>query len=110
MPPPQEILTSLATIANRAFSYAVAWHGLVAVALVTVALGWRPGQRVVSLLSCAPLASVSVIAWLYGNPFNGSVFALLATTLAVLSARVPNAKLSRSAPWAAILGIGLIAF
>jgi len=110
MPRPQEVLTSLAAIANDAFSWAVAWHIIVATSLLAAALGWRPSRRAVTFLSCVPLASVSAVAWIYENPFNGSVFALLAVTLAVLATRIPNSRLSRPPPWAFVLGTQLIAF
>src|SRR6185503_6931736 len=103
MPSCQQILISLETIANRAFLFAILWHVLAAAALVAAAIGWRPGRRTVTFLACVPLASVSAAAWFYGNPFNGSVFALLATVLAVLSTLVQNARLTRSAPWSVAL-------
>lgn len=45
---------------------------------------------------------VSLTAWLSGNPFNGTVFAILAAVLVAIAAGFPNAAVRlRSFAWVA---------
>jgi len=60
VPPPTAILESLTQIATVARPVAVLWHVALALALVALAIGWRPSKRVAALLLTTPLASVSV--------------------------------------------------
>jgi hypothetical protein len=85
MPTVEVMLLSLAEISARHWSLAVAWHVATAAVLVATALGWRPARRWAALLVTAPLLSVSLLAFLQGNPFNGTVFALLTLSLAVMA-------------------------
>jgi hypothetical protein len=110
MPKPHEILTGLTQIANEAFAIAVAWHVIVAIVFVAAALGWRIGNRSASLSLSALLASVSMLAWAYGNPFNGVVFAVIASALAWFAWRAPRQPLRGSAAWSRGVGVTLIAF
>jgi hypothetical protein len=111
MPSPPEILAGLSEIANRAFPLAVVWHGLVAAVLVAWIAGWRPRPRTSGLVLTLPLASVSVIAWSFGNPFNGLVFALLAIVLSILALRAPATAehVEHRWPWPTIVGGSLVA-
>jgi hypothetical protein len=74
MPHATEILDGLSVIANRASGIAVAWHIVIAMALVALAAGWRPSQRTARLLMGIPLASVAGVAIVFNNPFDGLVF------------------------------------
>ena len=42
MPSATEILDGLSAIANQTTGIAVAWHIVIAVALIALASGWRP--------------------------------------------------------------------
>jgi len=104
------ILEGLTAIANDSFSFAVAWHLILAGALVALAAGWRPTQRLSGVLLALPIASVSAVAWIYGNPFNGSVLAACAATLVLLA--LTNASTKPVAPargWARRIGALMIA-
>ena len=59
MPRAADILDGLSVIANQATGVAVAWHILIATALVALVSGWRPSQRTARLLIGMPLASVA---------------------------------------------------
>ena len=39
-----------------------------------------------------PLISVAVVAWTFGNPFNGTLFLLIALLLAATAGRLPDAR------------------
>ena len=94
MPSSDAILASATTIANEWRAVAVAWHGVLAVLLTAFFCGWRPSNRVVAYVLSAPFLSVSAAAWVWGNPFNGTVFAAL--FLFVLATRQSPFKGSRS--------------
>lgn len=110
MPTPGEILAGLARIADEAFAFAVAWHVLVGAVLIALLAGWRPSRRLAASALAAPLASVSVFGWAYGNPFNGTMFALFAAVVAVLGARAPRVAVAEPAGWTAALGVAMVAY
>jgi hypothetical protein len=110
MPTPDQILSGLTGISNDWLWLAIAWHVVLAGALAAVAAGLRPPRRVAALLLCLPLASVSTLAFLASNPFNGSLFAALALALAVLCVTVPKAPISRGPAWSTAAGSLMVAF
>jgi len=110
MPTPSEILASLSRIANDAIWLAVFWHLVIAAVAVAIVVGYRPSRRLAALLLAAPLASVSIAAWLFGNLFNGAVFALAVLLLSVLAINGSRAAVASDARWTAVLGVCLIAF
>jgi len=81
MPTSADILESLSNTTREWRSLAIVWH--VACALAAAAMFWRnrSPQRVVAIAIALPLVSVSALAWWSGNPFNGLVFAAVATAL-----------------------------
>lgn len=109
VPTPHEILAGLEQTANDWIAIAAVWHAVLAVALVTVVSGvWRPSQRTAAAALAILPASVSVFAWLAGNPFNGVVFAVATLLLGALALRLPNEPLARAPSWA--LAAGALAF
>ena len=85
MPNAGEIVHNLARIANDWQPLAVLWH--VYFALFLLALGWgvRVTRRTLGVVLAAPLLSVSALAWISSNPFNGAVFAASGATLGALA-------------------------
>jgi len=110
MPSAADILRGLSAIANQATGVAVAWHVLVAAALVALASGWRPSQRAARLLIGMPLASVAGAAAAFDNPFNGLVFAASALVMTALAVRGDRRPVSRGPHWTRGTGVALIAF
>ena len=110
MPTPEQILAGAAQIANEWWRIALGWHIVLAVALVALASGWRPSTRLAAGLSALPLVSVSVASWAFGNPFNGSMFALLALLLLGLSFRLERAAVQTGPAWSTVSGIIMVAF
>ena len=45
MPTPQQILAVTGNVANEWRAVAIGWHVALAIALVALALGWRPAVR-----------------------------------------------------------------
>ena len=72
-------------------------------------MGWRPSRRLAGAGLVLPLLSVSVLAGISGNPFNGAVFGVAAALLLVLSFRLPG-SVAFGAPWLVALGALLFAF
>lgn len=110
MPSAADILRTLESISREWMGLAIAWHILLAIVIMTVILGWRPSRKVGATLLVLPLLSVSALAWLYGNPFNGIVFLLLAILLAVLGLSQPAARVTPAPGWARAVGVVLVAF
>jgi hypothetical protein len=110
MPDSAEILTGLMTIANRAIGAAIAWHVVVAIALVALAIGWRPFLPLARALIALPLASVAAFAFLFGNPFNGIMFAVGSVTLVALARVGGRRAVQRGTAWGSGIGIASLAF
>ena len=100
MPASTEMLTGLTTIANRAIGAAIAWHVVIAIALVALAIGWRPSQRLAGELIALPLASVAAFAFVFGNPFNGIMFAVGSVALVALARVGGRRTVQRGTAWA----------
>ena len=72
-------------------------------------------RRVVStvlagILLALPLASVSLLAWLCGTPFNGTTFAIMTAALMGAAFSLPRTPLQVGAPWLVVPGVLLVAF
>ena len=110
MPSSETILIGLTAIANDWRWLAITWHVLLAALLVTLFAGWRPSPRLMGHLLVAPLLSVSLLAWLSGNPFNGTVFAILAAMLVGAATRVSNTSVQLGSPAWVATGVVLIVY
>lgn len=110
MPTPEEILFGLGTIANDWQLLALLWHGYFGVLIVGLLFGVRPSVRVAGILLALPFLSVSALAWVSGNPFNGLFFVVAGIALLFISARLPL-RVVRIAPiWLLVLGALIVGF
>ena len=105
---PASILAGLTAIANEWRWLAMAWHIFLAALLVRLVAGWRPSRRLMGYLLVTPLLSVSLLAWLSGNPFNGTAFALLAAALLRAAKRFSKAPVQLDSPASAVPGVALV--
>ena len=110
MPSSESVLSGLTKLANDWQWLAIVFHVYFGALVVFVAAGVRVGKRLTGILLAVPLASVSVLAWMSMNPFNGFLFALVAVALIVLSIRIPNAQVNLAPVPVAIAGFLLLAF
>jgi hypothetical protein len=110
MPSSDAILSGATTIANEWRPVAVAWHGLLAVLLTAFFCGWRPSTRVAAYVLSTPFLSVSVAAWVWGNPVNGTVFATLFLCLVALASRLSEEPVHFGTPILATVGAVVVAF
>ena len=109
MPPSETILTGLTSLANDWRGLAIAWHVLFAALLGMLIAGWRPSVRMVAGFLIAPVLTVSLLAWRSGNLFNGTAFAVLAVTLAMIASRFSKTPARIGTPVMAAPGVVLIA-
>ena len=111
MPSASEILRGLQQIADDGRGAAILWHGALLALLIALGFGLRPRQHHARVALSAPLASVSVFAWSYSNPFNGMIFAIAAAVLAMLGAHAPSeSRVSRGSFPSTLAGVALIGF
>jgi hypothetical protein len=90
VPSADAILTGLTAIANDWRGLATGWHVWLAVVGLAVAGGWRPSVQTAGVLLAAPLASVALLGWAYGNPFNGLAVATLTVVLMTAAIRASS--------------------
>jgi len=95
MPTPEHILNSLSAISNE-------WQALVK--------GVRLPKRSAGILLPLPFLSVSALAWLSGNPFSGSTFALSGAALIIVATRLPVDGVRIAPWWVMITGMFMFAF
>jgi hypothetical protein len=108
MPTPTQILDGLSAIANQWQMAAIVWHVFFAFLAVALALGIRPSKRTGGLLLVLPLFSVSVLAWISGNLFNGILFALAGIALLLVALRLPQEPVHIAPVW--LVGVGTLLF
>lgn len=108
--PADPILLTHASIASELTVVAVAWHLAIAVVLAGLWAGWRPSLRVGLALIAAPLGSVAIAAFSYGNAFDAVSFGMLALLLLGMANSAPAVPASSGASWTTTLGTILIAF
>jgi hypothetical protein len=108
MPTPEQILRGLGTIANEWQWLAVLWHIYFALLLGGMLLGVRPTKRIGGILLGLPLLSVSALAWIAANPFNGVLFTLGGVALLTMAARLPHERVQIASPW--VRGAGMLLF
>ncbi len=105
------ILAWATSVANDWAWLAVGWHVALAAVTVSLAVGWRPSQRLLASLLSLPLLSVALVAAATRNPFNGAVFAalfvlLLRGALRQSTRPVTAASSAWRAPAVALFAIG----
>jgi hypothetical protein len=110
MPSSTEILSGLTAIANDAMALAVLWHAIIATAIVALVRGWRPSSRRAAAGLAALPMTVSVLAFMYGNAFNGMLFAALTIALFAIGARFSSHQVRRSGVWPSRLGAAMVGF
>jgi hypothetical protein len=110
LPTAEEMLSELKTLANAWTAIAVFWHVYFAAIAGFVLSGTRPSRRIIGFLIGLPLLSVSLLAWLSGNIFNGSLFALVGVLVLLIAFRLPREKVRFAQPQILITGVVLFLF
>ena len=110
MPKKEDIINGLQSIVNDYSTFAIIWHALFYLLLAALIFNWGPSNRLLGIMICLPLISVAVFAWLNGNPFNGSLFTLMAILICIFSVRGSNEPVVVSQLPFMIIGILMIVF
>jgi len=110
MPKTEEILNGLQAIVDNYSVIAIIWHIAFYFFIICLLVKWHPSNKLMSILLCLPVISVAVLAWSYGNPFNGTLFAILAILIIVFAFKASNMRVSFSTWPFMLIGIILIAF
>jgi hypothetical protein len=110
MPSAEQILSNLSVIANTWWMLAVFWHLYFGVVIFLLIVGVRYYKRAAGILLLLPFISVSIIAWIYFNPFNGLVYALVSIVMLFASLKLPSEKVRIAPLWMFIPGIIMFAF
>ncbi len=110
MPTSEQILAGLKIIVNTWWPLAVFWHIYFVAVVIALILGVRPSKRLSGIILSLPVLSVSFVAWMSLNPFNGIFYALIGILLIYFSVRLPREKVSIAPMWILIPGIILFIF
>lgn len=110
MPKTEEIINGLQSIVNDYSTFAVIWHALFYFLLAGLIVQWQPSNKLFGILLCLPLISVSVFAWLSGNPFNGILFAILTIFILFFGLKASNQPIQISQVPFMVVGILVIVF
>jgi len=115
---PQQILSGLYDISAEWKVLAILWYvyfggfALVIAAgfTLTVFKRWRPSMRVVGIVLTIPLLGISALAWLTGNLFLGTTFALSGAVLAVVANKLSMAPVQVAPLWVTLPGVLILFF
>jgi hypothetical protein len=110
MPTPVEILNGLSTIANKMSLISIIWHIVFGAIILALLVGWKPTKNIAAAFLSLPLFSVCILAWIYGNPFNGMVFLVFGIALIWIGLQLPNERINIAPFWLFIPAALILAF
>lgn len=106
----EQILSSVQSTVNEYSVVAIIWHILFYFLIVALLLKWSPSNNILGILLCLPLLSVSILAWISGNPFNGSLFAIAAILIFIFGLKAPGQNVQTSQLIFFLSGIIMVSF
>jgi hypothetical protein len=110
MPEAQEILAGLYAIANDYTLFAILWHVVFYIFIIALVARLVPSSRFFGTIICIPLFSVAVFAWITGNPFNGTLFSIIAILTLVFGLKAVQEPVSFSQLPNKTIGVMMIVF
>jgi len=110
MPNTQEIINGLYAIANDFTGFAIAWHVIFYLLIAALLIRWKPANKLLVILICLPLVSVSAFAWFAGNPFNGVLFLIMAILVFIFGLRTSSEPVNLSQLPFMLAGVIMITF
>lgn len=110
MPPKEEILAGLYQMSNEYWLFATLWHALFFILFMLLLLKQKPSNRLMAIMSSFPLFSVSLFAWISGNPFNGILLLVFGGLLLVEGFKLDRNPITVRNPWFSIPGIMVLIF
>lgn len=106
----EEIIAGLQAIVNNYSLISTLWHIVIYVLIILLIFGWHPSNKLMAILFCLPVVSVSILAWYSGNPFNGTLFAVLAVLIVIFGMKASSQPVTLSQLTFLVTGILMIAF
>jgi len=106
----QEITDGLQKTVNDNPMLAIFWHAVIYAAIIAWFTTWQPSNRLLALSMCLPVLSVAILAWLSGNPFNGTTFLILSAFILIIGLRISLKPAALSEPVFVIAGILMVVF
>jgi hypothetical protein len=106
----EEIIAGLQAIVNNNGLVATLWHIAIYGLIISLMLNWNPSNKLMVILFCFPVVSVSFLAWLSGNPFNGTLFAVLAVLIIIFGLKASPQPITLSQITFLVIGILMIIF
>ena len=104
MPTIEQILNGPKEIANTWRAVAIVWHAYFATLAVILICRIRLSRRVFGILLGLPLLSISILAWTYTNPFNGTIFGLIGILVISVSTKLSRDNVQIAPLWAMVPG------
>lgn len=105
-----DILHGLETIAYQNLWIAAFWHLFFYSLVIALIAKWEPSNKLLGILLCIPLLSVAILAYINGNPFNGTLFSIITLLLLFFIIRGSGGQIETSSTIFLIIGIAMIAF
>ncbi len=105
-----DIIVGLKHIANQYSFIALIWHVLLFALIIALFLKWEPSNKLFSLILILPILSIAVLAWINGNPFNGTTFSVLAILLSIFAFRTSNQPVNTAGILFSAIGILMVAY
>ena len=110
MPTPEEILNGLALASNKFLFLSIAWHLVVIMFIALLIAGKRPSKKAIALGLIALFLSVSIVAMLVSNPFNGAMFLLASILFIYFSWKMPEENVTVKWDYVSLTGVVMIVF
>jgi hypothetical protein len=110
MPKTEEIIAALHSIANDFTAVAVLWHAAFYLLIALLIAKWEPSNKLLAVLLSLPLLSVAIFAWISGNPFNGTLFSIMAILVFIFGMKASVSPVALSPFPFYIIGILMVIF
>lgn len=106
----EQILANVQSVVNEYSLFAIIWHALFYILIAALLFKWAPSNKLFAVLLCLPLISVSLFAWIGGNPFNGTLFAIASLLVFFFGLRTPAGPVETSKLIFFLSGILMVSF
>lgn len=106
----EEIINGLQSIVNDYSTIALIWHAVFYILIAALIAKWEPSNKILGLLISLPLLSVAILAWITGNPFNGTMFSIATILIFIFGLKTNSQPINYSQLTFMIAGILMIIF
>jgi hypothetical protein len=106
----KDIINGLQSIVNDYSTIAILWHAVFYILIAALIAKWEPSNKIFGLLIAMPLLSVAILAWITGNPFNGTMFSIATILILFFGLKANGQSINYSQLNFMIAGILMIIF